>query len=591
MTNSLCFSKGIIQTKSWRIVGFLLLLSSSTPVVQAYIIADHNFVTEFDVGIPQFYIDQVKTMLLNYPGESHGRGLLSGLRLLEEQDSRFAVSIGMEGAPEDDTDQHFRVHRPEWRGSSWNKWGTGEEDTWTNQAAIDRLNNHFAYARDVLNNPFDAFAFGWCWDMTSGNPPGGGIDPVYNVRWAGMSVGGPDGNMRWGLDADDTVLTGNSVSLQNYLDAWIYYQQNNPDMTVIYSTGPVDIGGESGYQRYLKHERIREWVRNGTDRVLFDYAEILTYNNAGEQNTATWDAHTYPLEHPENDGEDDPFGYGSGHLSNEGYLKIGKAMWVLMAKLAGWDGCAAVRGDVTGDCIVDSFDLAAMASAWLAEPNSPGWDVHCDIASDGGDGIIDSQDFAVFTAQWQEGVQTIRAAVSLDNQWMYQNLSGSTDSNVTVSEEITYDPLYNVSYTYSWEFVLPADVNVPPSTIDGGGSGDTLWTFAAPCCDEVEGLSDSGLVFKVKVTITGLQYGNTGTAEADFGIALLGDVNNDGVVNVADRGIINAFWRTGAAGSVTLKDCDLNCDGTVNVVDRSIANAIWRGSLGQNFVSSPCPLR
>jgi hypothetical protein len=65
-------------------------------------------------------------------------------------------------------------------------------------------------------------------------------------------------------------------------------------------------------------------------------------------------------------------------------------------------------------------------------------------------------------------------------------------------------------------------------------------------------------VFTVRVTVTGDDYDNTGQAEAEFGIALLGDTNNDGVVNVADR---------------------------------SIANAIWRGILGQNSVSNPCPLR
>lgn len=249
------------------------------------------------------------------------------------------------------------------------------------------------------------------------------------------------------------------------------------------------------------------------------------------------------------------------------------------------------KADITVDCMVDFTDLVALTEAWLTESNSPDWNVRCDIAPDGGDGVINSQDFAVLAEQWQEGVQTIRATVSLNNQWMYQNLPGSTDSNITANEVIIYDPLNNSGYMYSWEFVLPADVNVPPSTIAGGRSGDAFWTFAAPGCDEVGGLSDSGLPFKVKVTITGLQYGNTGTAEADFGIALLGDVNNDGVVNVADRSIINAFWRTGAAGSFTFRDCDLNCDDAVNVADRSIANAIWRGVLGQNFVSTPCPFR
>ena len=94
----------------------------------------------------------------------------------------------------------------------------------------------------------------------------------------------------------------------------------------------------------------------------------------------------------------------------------------------------------------------------------------------------------------------------------------------------------------------------------------------------------------LKVTVTG-NRGNTTTAEARFGIALLGDANNDGIVNVADRGIINAFWQTGSAGDFTLRDCDLNCDGYVNVADRGIVNAIWQGALGQNSVSNPCPYR
>ncbi|MHC4498918.1 MAG: matrixin family metalloprotease, partial [Planctomycetota bacterium] len=179
----------------------------------------------------------------------------------------------------------------------------------------------------------------------------------------------------------------------------------------------------------------------------------------------------------------------------------------------------------------------------------------------------------------------------LDNLWMYQNLPGQSNSDLMATVSVTDDPMGNSSYSYAWEIVLPGDVNLTPVTVDGGGAGDASWTFAARGCDEPGGLSDSGQTFTVRVTITGDDYGNTGQAEGQFGIALLGDTNNDGVVNVADRSIANAFWRTGSAGPYTLRDCDVNCDGVVNVADRSIANAIWRGILGQNSVSSPCPLR
>ena len=181
--------------------------------------------------------------------------------------------------------------------------------------------------------------------------------------------------------------------------------------------------------------------------------------------------------------------------------------------------------------------------------------------------------------------------LDLDHLWMYQNLPVQTGSTLAATVSITDDPLGNSSYSYEWEFILPSDVNTAPITVAGGGTNDPNCTFAALGCDDPNGLSDSGQTFKVRVTVTGDDYGNTSIAEAEFGIALLGDVSNDGVVNVADRSIVNAFWRTGSAGAFTLRDCDVNCDGVVNVADRSIANAIWRGTLGQNLVGSPCPFR
>ena len=181
--------------------------------------------------------------------------------------------------------------------------------------------------------------------------------------------------------------------------------------------------------------------------------------------------------------------------------------------------------------------------------------------------------------------------LSVNKSWMYQNLPSATASNLTANGSIIYDRFQNIGYTYDWEIILPDDVTGPPAIIDGGTANYPFCNIAAPPCDDFNGLSDSGLAFTVKVTVTGNNYGNTATAEAQFGVALLGDVNNDGAVNVADRSIINAFWRTGTAGGFTLRDCDLNCDGSINIADRSIANAIWRGVLGQNSVNNPCPLR
>jgi len=179
----------------------------------------------------------------------------------------------------------------------------------------------------------------------------------------------------------------------------------------------------------------------------------------------------------------------------------------------------------------------------------------------------------------------------LDHQWMYQNVLSGTKSRLTADVLITDDPLANSSYTYEWEIILPGDVTTAPSTFSGGGSGDLSWTFAAPGCDEPGGISGLGETFQVKVTVTGNDHGNTGSAQLQFGIALLGDVNNDKLVDIADCSITNAFWRNGFAGPFTLRDCDVNCDDMIDIADRSITNAIWRGRLGSNSITNSCPLR
>lgn len=58
-----------------------LIVNLSGQTISSSIIADHSIVAQYD-KIPQRWIDSVNTMLLCYPGESHGLGLMYGLKLL-----------------------------------------------------------------------------------------------------------------------------------------------------------------------------------------------------------------------------------------------------------------------------------------------------------------------------------------------------------------------------------------------------------------------------------------------------------------------------------------------------------------------------
>jgi hypothetical protein len=301
------------------------------------IIADHNAVDEFD-QIPQDWIDEVKKMLVCMPGESHSTGLKDALQRLEDQDSTYAYDLS--NFPSGQTDQYLRqsVFYRAW-GTSWSDTG-GEEDMWTHQDAIDRLNGALEYQEDT-GNGFDAFGFVWCfWEFCDEGSCG------VDEPWVGRAYTAFDkstSTFPWDLNTTDP-------SMQDYLNAWEYLQTQNPQTTMIYTTGPLDDCCRGlppyscdGYQRYLRNEYIRNWVRNSQDRVLFDYADILAWNDAGFCSSTWQDTEgifgsqgeflTHPLI-----CEDNLNPVISGHISATGQLRLAKAMWWMLARIAGWEG-------------------------------------------------------------------------------------------------------------------------------------------------------------------------------------------------------------------------------------------------------------
>ena len=324
-----------------------VLLMSVIAMANAQIVADHTIVDTY-AEIPQEYIDSVKTMLVSIPGESHSQAYRVGMELLELIDNTYQAETYNNVAPPASTDQYVRIGRHIKAG----------EDFFFSETKIlemkDGINN-----QNQTGNPFHVIGFGWCWDMAWQNAPGGTIDPVHQVRWAGSTVGGPDGNMRWGLDSDDQALTGNSVCMDTYLEAVESYIQHCADSSYItqwiFTTGPVDLygGTEAGFQRELKHDYIREYVAQDPSRILFDYADILSWSNDGEQNMPDWNdggtLRPHANIHPENMMDYDaswnmvPHYEDGDHIGEVGAVRMAKAMWWMLARMAGWDGIIPMR--------------------------------------------------------------------------------------------------------------------------------------------------------------------------------------------------------------------------------------------------------
>ena len=283
----------------YRIVtaAFFSLLSL---VAHAQIIADHTVVERYD-DIPQYYIDQVKKMWLSYAGESHSAGIREGLMLLEAKDSKYSVNVIESGTPEAPAITHLRASRATWgdldHTSGW-IYGYGEEDWYKSSSAINRTKAGIAYC-STHSLEISAFGFGWCWDI------------------------------------DETNMTAYLNATQQYID---HCSANGYKTKVFFTTGPVDwicADGEGGYKKYLAYEAIRTYVKAGSSRVLFDYADILCYDAGSETPIIqTWNGLTYPVI----TGTNGTPAVESYHISEAGALRLAKAMWWMLARISGWDG-------------------------------------------------------------------------------------------------------------------------------------------------------------------------------------------------------------------------------------------------------------
>lgn len=129
-------------------------------------------------------------------------------------------------------------------------------------------------------------------------------------------------------------VSGNTEDGINvYLDKMDELEDDYPEVLFVYMTGHLDGTGDAGNLRAMNN-LIRSYCR-ANDKILFDFADIESYDPGGTRYPDGSDACEWCTSWCQS--HDCPTCSSCAHSHCYNCYVKGKAFWVLMARLAGWE--------------------------------------------------------------------------------------------------------------------------------------------------------------------------------------------------------------------------------------------------------------